>query len=77
MIRVSLWHVISSSPSLQLHLYHNQKDFVYDHVFVRIVCDLDARATAAQRSCSGTAETASITIANPSRNSKPITYTDA
>jgi len=43
---------------------------------VRIVCDLDAHATAAQRSRSGTTEAASIAIANSSRNRKPIADTD-
>jgi len=43
---------------------------------VRIVCDLDAHATAAQRSRSGTTATAGIAIANSSPNRKPIADTD-
>src|SRR5215204_7214706 len=47
---------------LKLHLYHNQEEIVYDHVFVRIVSALDARTVAASCNCSGTAATTSIAV---------------
>jgi hypothetical protein len=52
-----------SNADSKLHLYHNQEETVYDHVFVRIVSDTDARITVAGRSTGANRQTAGIAIA--------------
>ena len=48
-----------SNADSKLHLYHNQEETFYDHVFVRIVFDPGAGTTFTRRS-SGTTQTVSI-----------------
>ena len=62
----------ASQAQRQFHLYHNLRGNCYDHVFVRIVCDLDAHPTAAYRSCSGTTTTTGIAIAHRNGNTEPV-----
>src|SRR6185369_4315869 len=62
----------SQAPSLS-----HQEETVYDHVFVRIDCDLAPVSTAAPRSCAGAAATAGITIAISHGNSEPVANANA
>ena len=62
----------SQAPSLS-----QPEETVYDHVFVRIDCDLAPRSTAVARSCAGTAKAAGDTVAISNRNSEPFANTNA
>jgi streptolysin S family bacteriocin protoxin len=61
----------------KLHLYYSQEELFYEPVFVRTDRDLVVCVTVAPGSCSGTAATTSIAVANTGGDCESVANADA